>query len=133
MKDYAEVRDLWVTAGLNLSPGDERKDLAVKLKRDPELFLVAKAGGRIVGSAIGAWDGRRGWVYHLAVHPSYQRRGVATKLLERLELLMRRKGVLKVNAVVYDWNAASLSLFKKNGFKVARDQVFVGKLLTDGA
>ena len=127
--DYLQVRKLWKASGLDFSPGDGLREIRSKLKRDPELFLVAHQGREVIGSAMGAWDGRRGWVYHLAVSPASRRAGVGSRLLAELESQMRRKGVLKVNAIVYDWNVPSLSLFEKCGFSRQSGQVVVGKYL----
>jgi len=131
--DYAAVRALWKEAGLDISPGDELVQLRRKIKRDPGFFLVARDGNSVSGAVLGAWDGRRGWIYHLAVSKSARRQGVGTALLEELERRMRAKGVLKVNAIVYDWNVASLALFEKNGFRPQRGQVVVGKYLTQSS
>jgi ribosomal protein S18 acetylase RimI-like enzyme len=130
LRDYDSVKSLWKSAGLDFSPGDELPQLKRKLKRDPELFLVAREGSSLIGTVLGGWDGRRGWVYHLAVAKSARRQRVATKLLQELESRMKSKGVLKVNALVYDWNVASLALFELNGFKRQDGQVIVGKYLT---
>jgi ribosomal protein S18 acetylase RimI-like enzyme len=73
IEDYSPVRELWQTAGLEFRPGVELDDVKLKLQRDLDLFLVAELDGRIVGSVIGGWDGRRGWIYHLAVSPEHQR------------------------------------------------------------
>jgi ribosomal protein S18 acetylase RimI-like enzyme len=119
ISDYPEVVKLWAEVGLELRPGDEEEGIRIKVRRDPELFLVAEERGRIVGTAMGAWDGRRGWIYHLGVRPTQQRRKVATRLILEVESRMRDKGVLKVNALIYPWNRASIEFFTKNGFAVA--------------
>ena len=129
IEDYDAVRALWRACGLDSAPGDELPEVKRKLKRDPELFLVARQGKRVVGAVIGAWDGRRGWIYHLAVASSHRRRGVASMLLKSLEAKMRKKGVLKVNAIVYKWNSPSLKMFGNNGFRQQDGQVVVGKYL----
>jgi ribosomal protein S18 acetylase RimI-like enzyme len=116
--DYEEVAKLWMDSGLGFRLGDDEDSVKTKLSRDPDLFLVAEEGGRIVGSAMGAWDGRRGWIYHLCVLPGSRRKGVATRLVDELEDRMRRKGVLKVNGLIYSWNRASLSFFSKKGYSV---------------
>jgi ribosomal protein S18 acetylase RimI-like enzyme len=102
----------------------------LKLTRDPGLFLVAEEDGKIVGTAMGAWDGRRGWIYHLGVHPSSQRRGVATRLVEELEARMKKMGIPKVNALIYPWNHASVEFFKNAGYQVEdmkESQKWLGK------
>ena len=60
--DYAEAFRLWQEAGLELRPGDGKAGIELKLERDPDLFLVAEEHGKIVGSVIGGWDGRRAWI-----------------------------------------------------------------------
>jgi ribosomal protein S18 acetylase RimI-like enzyme len=125
--DYREVRSIWKTSGLEIRPGDSKKEIQLKLKRDPELFLVAKAEGRIVGSVIGAWDGRRGWIYHLGVLPQFQRMGIAKRLVREVEERMKAKGVVKVNASVYKWNKRSLAFFRASGYEADPTTIHVGK------
>jgi ribosomal protein S18 acetylase RimI-like enzyme len=125
--DYREVRALWKKSGLEIRPGDSRTEVQLKIRRDPELFLVAEAGDAIVGSVIGAWDGRRGWIYHLGVLPSFQRRGVATRLIREVERRMKKKGVVKVNASIYKWNKRSLAFFKAGGYESDTKTIHVGK------
>ena len=129
MRDYARVRRVWEESGLEIRPGDSREEVRRKVSRDRDLFLVAEEGGTIVGTAMGAWDGRRGWIYHLGVLPGHQRKGIAARLVGEIERRMRAKGVPKVNAIVYDDNAASLSLFRKMGYAADRRSVLHGKLL----
>src|SRR5690242_11036137 len=108
IKDYPTVRELWQTAGLTFRPGDELEDIELKLQRDPDLFLVAEQDGRLVGSVLGGWDGRRGWIYHLAVIPEHQRKGIGVGLVREVEKRLAAKGAKKVNAQVYNWNEQSL-------------------------
>jgi ribosomal protein S18 acetylase RimI-like enzyme len=130
MRDYDNVVRLWKTSGLEIRPGDERAQIRKKLERDPELFLVAEENGSLVGTVLGSWDGRRGWIHHLAIRPSKQRTGLGTLLVGEVEKRMRRKGVLKVNAIVYRTNKKSINFFKKNGYEHHAEDLFFGKMLT---
>lgn len=133
MKDYDEVRALWAASGLEFRPGDSKAEVRRKVTRDPELFLVAVEDGRIVGTVMGAWDGRRGWIYHLGVLPEFQRRGVASAMVVEVEERMRRKGVLKSNAAVFEWNDKSKSFFESMGYSPDLETVKYGKWLTRDA
>ena len=128
--DYPTVRDLWQTVGLILRPGDELEDIKLKLQRDPDLFLVAEQDHGIVGSVIGGWDGRRGWIYHLAVKPSHQRKGIGMGLVRDVEKRLAAKGAKKVNAQVYKWNERSSAFFKAIGYEAQPDLIMIGKQLT---
>jgi ribosomal protein S18 acetylase RimI-like enzyme len=129
VEDYPTVRSLWQTAGLVLRPGDELEDVKLKLQRDPELFLVAELDDRIIGSVIGGWDGRRGWIYHLAVDPKHQRKGVGLGLVREVERRLIAKGAKKVNAQVYKWNEQSSKFFKAIGYEAQPDLIMIGKQL----
>jgi ribosomal protein S18 acetylase RimI-like enzyme len=89
--------------------------------------LVAEDDGQILGVVLGAWDGRRGWVNHLAVRPGYRRSGTGTSLVNELEKRLIRKGALKVNAQIYQSNKESLAFFKAMSYEVHSDLIMVGK------
>ncbi len=127
MDDYPRVRAVWKGSGLEIRPGDSRKEIGLKVKRDPEFFLVGEVDGRIVASVIGAWDGRRAYIYHLGVLPAFQRLGVASQLVREVERRMKAKGVVKVNASIYRWNMKSLAFFRANGYETDTNTVHVGK------
>jgi ribosomal protein S18 acetylase RimI-like enzyme len=129
--DYETVIQLWRKTGVVIRPGDEREGIELKLQRDPDLFLVATEGDEILGVVMGAWDGRRGWINHLAVKPGYQRKGIARLLIVELEKRLRKRGAKKVNAQIYQWNAKSLEFFKAMGYEVHKDLVMIGKTMTD--
>ena len=93
LADYDEVLALWLGAGpgVDRRPSDERDQVTLKVERDPDLFLVATLDGRIVGAVMGGWDGRRAYVYHLAVTHGLRHRGVADALMDELEERFRRE------------------------------------------
>jgi ribosomal protein S18 acetylase RimI-like enzyme len=129
LTDYHEVFRLWREAGLVIRPGDDLEGIKLKVQRDPDLFLIAEEEAEIVGVVLGAWDGRRGWINHLAVKPSKQRKGVATTLIRELEKRLTKKGAKKVNAQVYQWNTNSIAFFRAVGYEVHSDLVMIGKFM----
>jgi ribosomal protein S18 acetylase RimI-like enzyme len=131
MEDFDEVLALWLDAGpgVDRRPSDERDQVALKVERDPDLFLVAALEGRIVGAVMGGWDGRRAYVYHLAVACDVRRRGVGGALMDELEERFQRKGALKAKCQIYTHNAASLAFFRHRGWDIEQGLWPVGKLL----
>lgn len=127
--DYEKVLGLWKACGLILRPGDDLDGIKLKLQRDPDLFLVAEDGQEIVGVVMGGWDGRRGWINHLAVKPNRQRKGIGSSLIGELEKRLCGRGAKKVNAQVYRSNAKSFDFFKSVGYEVHSDLVMIGKHL----
>jgi GNAT superfamily N-acetyltransferase len=128
--DGDELRKLWAAVGFR-SVGDDDRSLARLARRNPGLVLVASEGGRIVGSALGAFDGRRGWIYHVATAESHRRRGVASRLVDRIEAALADLGCPKVNVIVRDESAAAHAFWKARGYAVATAQQF-GKELDAG-
>jgi ribosomal protein S18 acetylase RimI-like enzyme len=125
--DYDGVVRLWKESGLTIRPGDDIEGVKLKLQRDPDLFLVFEERDEIIGVVMGAWDGRRGWINHLAVKPSRQRAGIGTALVRDLERRLILKGARKVNAQIYQWNKKSIDFFKARGYDVHKDLIMIGK------
>jgi ribosomal protein S18 acetylase RimI-like enzyme len=118
--DFAAVVAVWSAAGRDVVP---RAELESKLTRDPELFLVAedRAGdeadrGEVVAVAMGTFDGRRGWIFRLAVHPANRRRGIARALVDELENRFRGLGCPRVNLLVMPDNVAGLHFWRALGY-----------------
>ncbi|GAA0450656.1 putative N-acetyltransferase [Actinoplanes capillaceus] len=112
-RDYDAVTEVWESAGREVVP---RAELEAKLARDPELFLVAETGRRIAGVVMGAYDGRRGWILRLAVHPDYRRQGLASRLVSELEARFVRLGCPRVNLLVMPDNESGLRFWQELGY-----------------
>ena len=89
IEDYEKVYQLWMScAGMGLNNLDDSKEGIEKLlKRNPETCFVVEDGG-IVGVILAGNDGRRGYIYHTAVHPDYRKQGIAANLVEHVEKAM---------------------------------------------
>ena len=113
--DGAPLRALWKAIGL-VSLGDDDESLERMAERNPELVLVATEGDRIVGSALGAWDGRRGWIYHVGTAEDRRLQGVGERLVREIERKLRQLGCPKVNVVVKDANPEGVQFWEKLGY-----------------
>ena len=129
--DGPAVRRLWRDAGLYIGPSDTRSALERQRRRDPDLFLVAEDRGRIVGAALGRFDGRRGSVNHLAVAAEARSRGLGARLVREIEMRLRRKGCVKVNLHVEPSNAGVIAFYESVGYR-PRDLLFLEKWLIEG-
>jgi len=89
----------------------------------PETFLVASAGGEIVGYCLGApteANRRRGWILSLAVSSNYRRRGHGSRLLSKTLEALRETGCNEVLLSVQPDNNIAKALFQKYAFKTIR-------------
>ena len=119
--DGDQLRKLWAECGFR-SLGDDDLGLARLARRNPGLLLVASEGTRIVGSALGAWDGRRGWIYHVATAESHRRQGIATKLVDQVEAGLRDLGCPKVSVLVRDENDDGREFWSDRGYDLGSRQ-----------
>jgi ribosomal protein S18 acetylase RimI-like enzyme len=80
--DFIPVVELWdrCAPGVQRGRSDTEIEITKKQEIDPDLFLVAEHRGRIIGTMMGGYDGRRGLVYHLAVREDYRRQGIGKDL-----------------------------------------------------
>jgi ribosomal protein S18 acetylase RimI-like enzyme len=126
--DELAVIALWRECGLVVPQNDPHKDIARKMQVSPELFIVAEADGAIIGSCMAGYEGHRGWINYLAVHPTQQRRGYATALMREAERLLRSAGCPKINLQVRSSNSAVIAFYESFGF-AADSVVSLGKRL----
>ena len=77
LEDIGVVLELWRQADATPSVTDTADDLRRAVAKSPAHVLVAELGGHVIGSIIGTFDGWRGNIYRLAVHPDHRRQGVA--------------------------------------------------------
>ena len=115
-EDEDAVIALWQECGLTRPHNDPRRDIRRKLLVQGELFLVGLRQGRLVASVMAGYDGHRGWLNYLAVHPSCRRQGLGRQLVEAAEARLRTLGCAKINLQVRDDNTQALDFYRRIGF-----------------
>ena len=104
-------------------------DIQRKLAVQRELFFVATQGDELVGTAMGGYDGHRGWVYYVVVSPRHRRQGIGTALMTQVEDGLARIGCPKLNLQVRANNHKVVRFYKKLGYE-AEERISMGKRLT---
>lgn len=123
--DVAEALVLWQTApGLGLSSADAPAELARFLERNPDLSLVAYAGEQLVGTILCGHDGRRGYLYHLAVSAPYRHAGIGRQLVTLALDALGRAGIQKCHLFVYTDNTGARAFWSRTGW-VERDELVI--------
>jgi ribosomal protein S18 acetylase RimI-like enzyme len=128
-RDKQDVIALWNEAFPGNSPWNiPEEDIERKSKMQSELFLVAELNGKIAGTAMGGYDGHRGWVYYVAVIKKHRRKGIGRSLMMRLEADLKAMGCPKLNLQVRSSNQDAVEFYRRLGYAV-EDRVSMGKLL----
>jgi len=118
MSDYDDVIALWEgVEGVEICEGDSRQEIAEYLKRNPGLSRVAVLDDKIVGAALCGHDGRRGWIYHLAVAPTYRRQKIGNVLLESCVNALRAIGLKRAIILVAGDNPGGHDFWLRNGWE----------------
>jgi len=117
-EDFSPVENLWasIEKGVNLGSSDTPEEIQKKFTHDPDLFLIAEENGQIVGTVIGGFDGRRGLIYHLAVHASFRGLGIGSRLMDEIESRLRAKGCIRCYLMVTTDNEEAMRYYEKRGW-----------------
>ena len=126
--DEIPVVQLWSECGLVVPWNNPRRDIHRKLEVQPEMFLVGCSDGQIIATVMAGYEGHRGWINYLAVHPDYQRMGIGRRMMNEAEIRLRAVGCPKINLQVRSTNTDVIEFYKRIGYKVD-DVVSLGKRL----
>lgn len=130
LSDFEQIFSLWEKAGLSLASKQiEFYDFQNILKLKSSSCFVLTDKQDIVGCILGTFNGRRGWIYHLAVHPSYQHLGLGSLLLNAVEKELKKKGAHKINLGVTFTNLKVIPFYEKSGFTIMTDALYLTKIL----
>jgi ribosomal protein S18 acetylase RimI-like enzyme len=116
--DVTQVLALWHEADATASPTDTVAEVTRAATTDSLCFVVAEAGDRIIGTAMGGFDGWRGNLYRLAVHPDYRRRGAGRALVSAVERYFASAHVRRVSALVERDHPWALAFWSALGYDV---------------
>ncbi len=116
--DYDDAYALWTsTPGLGLrSLDDSREGIGTFLSRNRRTCFVCREQDRLAGIILCGHDGRRGYIYHAAVHPDYRRRGIGSELVRLTLEALQKEGIKKAALVVFASNEQGNQFWESQGF-----------------
>ncbi|MEP6624765.1 MAG: GNAT family acetyltransferase [Acidimicrobiia bacterium] len=126
--DQSSVIELWRACDLIRPWNEPVRDIERKLAVADGLLLVGELDGTVVATVMAGYEGHRGWVNYLAVHPDRQRRGLGRSLMREVEVRLRALGCPKINLQVRTSNPDAIAFYERLGFAVD-DAVSLGKRL----
>ncbi len=125
----AALTNLWRTVfGYETAHNDPGIAIDKKLAVKDGLLYVATEGGAVIGSAMAGYDGHRGWLYAIAVHPEHRRSGLGAALVRHAEAALAAFGCMKINLQLLSTNEATAAFYTALGYTV-EPRISMGKLL----
>lgn len=124
--DYESVYRLWTTTpGIGLRSLDDSKDgIARFLARNPNTCFVAVDRDEVAGAILCGNDGRRGYLYHVAVRPAQRRKGIGRTLVNAVVGALKQERIHKAALVVFRSNDLGNRFWSSIGFQERNDLTY---------
>ena len=98
--DAESILRFWRNSGASPSTTDEVEYVRRVAGNPAAVFVVAMIDGEIGGTLLGTFDGWRGNMYRLVVHPDHRRRGIGRQLVREVERVFGTWGVRRTSVLV---------------------------------
>ena len=109
-----------------------KQQIAYLLTDYNTIVLVAKANNDIAGFIITQVEIENntlfGHIITINVAPTYRRKGIASKMLQEIEIILKQKRIRECHLEVREDNSAALKLYQNSGYqKISRLEKYYGK------
>jgi len=127
--DRQQVVELWRHVfGYETAHNDPHLTISKKIAVNDGLFFVAVENAQIIGTIMAGYDGHRGWIYSVAVHPSKRLSGVGSSLVHHAENSLAQLGCMKIKLQILKTNESTASFYASLGYEI-EPNISMGKLL----
>ncbi len=127
-EDYEQAYALWLrTPGMHLhSLNNTYGGIALLLSKNPSsCFVAVDDDDNVVATALSATDGRKGYLYHVAVDEQWRGRGLGTTLVNRIYDVFKAVGIIKIGILVVADNIEGQEFWKRRGWNTRPDVVYL--------
>lgn len=130
MYDYREMKAedhgksiiLWKqTEGMGFLESDTIDSLRFYLERNPGMSFVCYDNENLIGTILGGHDGRRGYIYHLAVDKNYRGNTIGKTLLNFTLKKMKEAGIVRCIIMLKTDNKNNEGFWLNSGFTARED------------
>jgi ribosomal protein S18 acetylase RimI-like enzyme len=119
---YDEVLQLWKSNdGIGLSDSDSKENITKFLEKNEGLSFVTLTNNKVIGAVLGGHDGRRGYMYHLAVDPGNRYNGIGKSLVNACIKRFKEIGIVKSHIIVLKDNEKGIEFWEKMRFDLRHD------------
>lgn len=116
--DYPQVKEILKEADLFYEDWHSKENINSMVELNPELIQVAVKDDKVIGAILIVLFGKKvAFFYSLAVKKEFRNQGIATKLINHAEEIMRIKGVKEFGLYVKSKNKELINFYKKRNFQ----------------
>ena len=126
--DRQATIELWEACDLTRPWNNPNKDINRKLNFQSNLFFVGEIDSKLIASAMAGYDGHRGSVFYLAIHPEYQGQGLGRQLMNHVETALIKLDCPKLNIIIRSTNTSVLQFYQTLEY-TSDDVASIGKRL----
>lgn len=118
ISDYERLIPFW-KVNYFVSEMDSLEHFKIFLEKNADLSVIAEENGEVVGTALGSYDGRRGYLQKVVTNMTHRKEGIGQELVREVA-----KRLKDVGAIFIPISAESelVSFYEKCGF-VSKDSV----------
>ena len=122
MADYDGAYALWNACLASQRDMDDSPEAIERfLRRNPGMSVIALDEGHVIGSILCGHDGRRGYLYHVAVDAAHRRDGIASEMVKACLAALRAEGLSKCALISFTNNGAGNAFWRAMGFQARED------------
>lgn len=135
-EDREKLVALWELCGLVRPWNNPYRDIERKQANRPQWLRVVEVQRSakrwdLIGSIMIGYEGHRGWVNYLAVHPRWQGRGLGRALMAEAESLLLAEACPKLSLLVRSDNEAVRAFYERLGYRVDQALAMGKRLIPD--
>ena len=117
-EDHAELLAIWAETGQKAYSQEEISRLR-RIEGDGLVAEVTNANGisEVAGVVLWSHNGQKAFLWRLAVAPAHRQKGIATRLLDRVERDILAAGFREIAFHVHERNTAAQRMYLKRGYQ----------------
>lgn len=102
---------------------DSEENFQSLVEKSPDSILVVEDGPKIIGSVVISHHGRKvGFIYRLWIDEDYRGKGIASKLLEKVYDVLRKRGAQEATLFASSRNKKLQRFYLTRGYEIGKDE-----------
>jgi ribosomal protein S18 acetylase RimI-like enzyme len=113
INDYPNLIPFWKT-NYFVKEMDSETQFSLFLEKNPNLSVLMEDNNKIIGTALGSFDGRRGYIQKVVTAKNIRKKGVGKQLVHEVINRLKLLGVLYIPI---QCDLENVSFYEKCGFQ----------------